>query len=165
MAGGGGAGDITYRVLFTDGVEAMVAILFIAGELNIVVFEQNVREDPGSQLIQVNQRENEDWNVPGSSSQPPIFEPANLPPPPPATPPTPIPEDKANQKTILEVLEHPADEDTHDHRWVLHLEDELPPFHNQRKQEKHLLTRIVNGGGLIKRSIEETMKLIKNALD
>lgn len=40
MAGGGG-GDITYnRVLFTDGVEATVVILFIVGELNIVVFER-----------------------------------------------------------------------------------------------------------------------------
>lgn len=39
MAGGGG-GDITYRVLFTDGVEAMVVMLFIADEVNIVVFER-----------------------------------------------------------------------------------------------------------------------------
>ncbi|CAG4927994.1 unnamed protein product [Colias eurytheme] len=56
-----------------------------------VFVTENDGEDPGSSpLIQVNERENEDWNVPGSSSQPPIFEPANLPPPPPATPPTPI---------------------------------------------------------------------------
>ncbi|XP_045506164.1 uncharacterized protein LOC123702458 isoform X2 [Colias croceus] len=54
-------------------------------------WRKNDGEDPGSSpLIQVNERENEDWNVPGSSSQPPIFEPANQPPSPPATPPTPI---------------------------------------------------------------------------